>query len=164
MSGHKAPAAAPAAAEFAIVGFRISNTLSEHGSVSRGVCATDAAGHLTSIVETHGITAVEVGSGKKFSGDTIVSMNCWGFTPALFAGLDTQFREFLAARATEPKSEFYLPASVSNMIARGEATVRVLPTDSAWFGVTYREDKPRVQAALLELVAAGLYPARLWSL
>lgn len=164
MSGHKAPAAAPAAAEFAIVGFRISNTLSEHGSVSRGVCATDAAGHLTSIVETHGITAVEVGSGKKFSGDTIVSMNCWGFTPALFAGLDTQFREFLATRATEPKSEFYLPASVSNMIARGEATVRVLPTDSAWFGVTYREDKPRVQAALLELVAAGLYPARLWSL
>jgi hypothetical protein len=103
-----------------------------------------------------------VGPGKKFSGDTIVSMNCWGFTPALFAGLDTQFREFLATRGTEPKSEFYLPGSVSTMIARGETTVRVLPTESAWFGVTYRDDKPRVQAALLALVDAGLYPARLW--
>jgi NDP-sugar pyrophosphorylase family protein len=157
-----APASAAAASEFAIVGFRMANTLSENGAVSRGVCATDAAGHLASIVETHGITAAEVGPGKKFSGDTIVSMNCWGFTPALFAGLDTQFREFLATRGSEPKSEFYLPASVSTMIARGETTVRVLPTDSAWFGVTYREDKPRVQAALLALVQAGRYPARLW--
>jgi hypothetical protein len=163
MSGHKAPPTLVPVAEFAIVGFRIANTLSEHGSVSRGVCATDATGHLASIVETHGITAAEVGPERKFSGDTIVSMNCWGFTPALFSGLDTQFREFLATRANELKSEFYLPGSVSNMIARSEATVRVLPTDSAWFGVTYREDKPRVQAALLELVAAGLYPARLWS-
>ena len=158
-----APAQSAAADEFAIVGFRMANTLSENGAVSRGVCATDAAGHLASIVETHGITAAEVGPGKKFAGDTIVSMNCWGFTPALFAGLDTQFREFLATRGTEPKSEFYLPGSVSTMIDRGEATVRVLPTESAWFGVTYREDKPRVQAALLELVNAGLYPARLWS-
>jgi NDP-sugar pyrophosphorylase family protein len=159
-----APAKSAAADEFAIVGFRMANTLSENGAVSRGVCATDGAGHLASIVETHGITAAEVGPGKKFSGDTIVSMNCWGFTPALFAGLDAQFREFLAARGAEPKSEFYLPGSVSTMIGRGEATVRVLPTDSAWFGVTYREDKPRVQAALLELVQAGRYPARLWSL
>ena len=69
---------------------------------------------------------------------------------------------FLAARGTEPKSEFYLPGSVSAMIARGEAMVRVLPTDSAWFGITFREDKPRVQAALAELVQAGRYPARLW--
>lgn len=157
-----APAKSAAADEFAIVGFRMANTLSENGAVSRGVCATGGAGQLTSIVETHGITAAEVGPGKKFSGDTIVSMNCWGFTSALFAGLDAQFREFLAARGTEPKSEFYLPGSVSTMIGRGEATVRVLPTDSAWFGVTYREDKPRVQAALLELVQAGRYPARLW--
>lgn len=167
MSGHKAPPPAPpsAPAEFAIVGFRLSNTLSEHGAVSRGICATDAAGRLASIVETHGITAADVGPepGKKYSGDTLGSMNCWGFTPALFAGLDGQFREFLAARGTEPKSEFYLPGSVSAMIARGEAMVRVLPTDSAWFGITFRDDKPRVQAALAELVQAGRYPARLWS-
>ena len=166
MSGHKVPATVGPAKtlEFAIVGFRLAKTLSEHGAVSRGVCATNAVGRLASITETHGITAAEVGAepGKKFSGDTIVSMNCWGFTPELFAGLDVQFREFLTARGTEPKSEFYLPGSVSTMIARGETTVRVLPTDSAWFGITFREDKPRVQAALAELVLAGLYPARLW--
>lgn len=157
-------AAVAGPAEFAIVGFLISNTLSEHGAVSRGICATDAAGRLASIVETHGITAADVGPepGKKYSGDTIVSMNCWGFTPALFAGLDLQFREFLAARGTEAKSEFYLPGSVSTMIARGETTVRVLPTDSAWFGITFREDKPRVQAALAELVQAGRYPVKLF--
>lgn len=162
MSGHRPPVAA--LPEFAIVGFRLANTLSEHGAVSRGVCATDAAGRLASITETHGITSAEVGaeSGKKFSGETIVSMNCWGFTPALFAGLDAQFREFLAARGTEPKSEFYLPGSVSTMIALGQSTVRVLPTDSAWFGITFREDKPRVQAALLDLVRAGLYPEKLF--
>ena len=169
MSGHKAPSPLPPftsapATEFAIVGFRLANTLSEHGAVSRGVCTTDAAGHLASITETHGITAADVGvePGKKFSGDTLVSMNCWGFTPALFGGLDLQFREFLTARGGEPKSEFYLPGAVSTMIARSETTVRVLPTESAWFGITFRDDKPRVQAALAALVGAGLYPARLW--
>lgn len=158
-----APAAADAAAaRFAMVGFRLANTLSEHGVVSRGVSATAADGTLRSIVEHTGIAPADIGAGKKFSGEEIVSMNCWGFTPALFAGLDTQFREFLAARGTEPKAEFYLPAAVSTMIARGEAAVQVLPTDSAWFGVTYREDKPRVQAALAALVAAGRYPEKLW--
>ncbi len=157
-----APAKAETASAFAIVGFRMANTLSEHGAVSRGLCATDETGYLTSIVETHGITAAEVGPGRRYAGETIVSMNCWGFTPNLFAGLDVQFREFLAARGTEPKAEFYLPGSVSTMIGRGEATVRMLPTESSWFGVTYREDKPRVQAALLALVEAGRYPARLW--
>ncbi len=166
MSGHKPPAPVGPAktSEFAIVGFRLANTLSEHGAVSRGICAADAVGRLASITETHGITAADVGAepGKKFSGDSTVSMNCWGFTPALFVGLDTQFRDFLAARGTEPKSEFYLPGAVSTMIARGETTVRVLPTESAWFGITFRDDKPRVQAALAALVGAGLYPARLW--
>jgi hypothetical protein len=166
MSGHKPPAPVGPAktSEFAIVGFRLANTLSEHGAVSRGICAADAVGRLASITETHGITAADVGAelGKKFSGETTVSMNCWGFTPALFVGLDTQFREFLAARGTEPKSEFYLPGAVSTMIARAETTVRVLPTESAWFGITFREDKPRVQAALAALVGAGRYPARLW--
>jgi NDP-sugar pyrophosphorylase family protein len=170
--------------EFAMVGFRLANTLSEHGLVSRGVCATEAGGALRSIVEHTGIAPAEVGAGRKFSGDETVSMNCWGFTPALFAGLDAQFREFLgsvgaaapsprseanrgegAAAPVKPdplKAEFYLPAAVSTMIARGEARVRVLPTESAWFGVTYREDKPRVQAAIADLVAAGRYPAQLW--
>ncbi|QYM79152.1 NTP transferase domain-containing protein [Horticoccus luteus] len=160
MSGHKAPPPEPA--EFAMVGFRLANTLSEHGAVSRGICAAGDDGKLRSIEEHTGILASEVGAGKKYGGSEIVSMNCWGFTPALFAGLDAQLREFLAARGGEAKSEFYLPAAVSTMIARGEATVRVLPTESAWFGVTYREDKPRVMAAIAALVAAGTYPAKLF--
>jgi hypothetical protein len=160
MSGHKAPAAQPA--EFAMVGFRLANTLSEHGAVSRGICAADPDGRLRSIEEHTGILASEVGAGKKYAGTEIASMNCWGFTPALFAGLDAQWREFLAARGGEAKAEFYLPAAVSTMIARGEATVRVLPTEGAWFGVTYREDKPRVMSAIAELVASGNYPAKLF--
>ncbi len=149
-------------AQFAMVGFRLANTLSEHGAVSRGVTTTDAAGALRSIVEQTGIAADEVGPGRKYSGDEIVSMNCWGFTPALLAGLDAQLRAFLAARGGEAKSEFYLPAAVSELIGRGEASVRVLPTESTWFGVTYREDKPRVQAAIAGLVQRGVYPARLF--
>ena len=150
--------------QFAMVGFRLAKTLSEHGAVSRGVCVADAAGALKSITEQTGILASEVGasSGKKFSGEELVSMNCWGFTPALFGVLDAQWREFLAARGGEAKAEFYLPGAVSEQIARGQASVRVLPTASAWFGVTYRDDKPRVTAAIAALVAAGKYPARLF--
>jgi NDP-sugar pyrophosphorylase family protein len=149
--------------KFAMVGFRLANTLSEHGAVSRGVSVADAAGELRSITEQTGILASEVGAGKKFSGDELVSMNCWGFTPALFPALDAQLREFLAARGGEAKVEFYLPAAVSDQIALGQASVGVLPTASAWFGVTYREDKPRVTAAIGDLVSRGVYPASLWS-
>jgi NDP-sugar pyrophosphorylase family protein len=151
-------------AQAAMVGFRLANTLSEHGAVSRGVCVADAAGALRSITEQTGILASDIGAGpgRKFSGDELVSMNCWGFTPALFAALDAQLREFLAARSGDAKAEFYLPAAVSEQIARGLASVRVLPTAGAWFGVTYREDKPRVTAAIAELVRRGVYPENLW--
>ena len=91
--------------QFAMVGFRMANTLSEHGAVSRGVTRVAAEGMLGSIVETHGITAEEIGPGKKYSGAEFVSMNCWGFTPALFAGLGGQFQEFLRARRGEPLPE-----------------------------------------------------------
>ncbi len=160
LAGFLAAAHGPA---FAMVGFTLANTLSEHGSVARGICSADAEGALRSIVETTDIHAADVGPGGRFTGAEIASMNCWGFTPALFDGLETQLREFLARHASESKKEFYLPASVSAMIARGEATVRVLPTVSTWFGITYREDKPRVEAAIAGLVAAGHYPARLFS-
>lgn len=153
---------AGAAAQFALVGFQLANTLSEHGAVSRGVCGVDTGGVLRSIVEQTNIVPADVGPGKKFTGAEIVSMNCWGFSRALFSRLDTQFREFLRARGAEEKAEFYLPAAVSSMIERGEAAVQVLPTAAAWFGVTYREDKPRVQAAIAELVRRGAYPARLF--
>lgn len=160
MSGHRTPRTV--AAQFAMVGFRLANTLSEHGSVSRGVCTTDAEGRLQAIVEQTGITPAAVGAGKKYSGEEIVSMNCWGFTPALFAGLDAQLRTFLAERGREAKSEFYLPAAVSTMIGFGTADVKVLPTSATWFGVTYREDRPRTVAALAELVEAGHYPSKLF--
>lgn len=164
-------AAAAQPARFAMVGFRLANTLSEHGTVSRGVCAVDPQGALAGIVEQTSIASADVGPGRTLSGTEIVSMNCWGFTPALFASLEQQLREFLtdvlASRTGEAsgkaaKAEFYLPAAVSTMIARREATVAVLPTDSSWFGVTYREDKPRVSAAIAELIRSGAYPAKLF--
>lgn len=161
MSGHRTPRTL--AAQFAMVGFKLANTLSEHGAVSRGICTADAHGQLQSIVEQTGILASEVGgTGRKYTGDEIASMNCWGFTPALFPALDQQLRDFLGTHGREAKSEFYLPAAVSAMIGRSEATVKVLPTGSNWFGVTYREDKPRVVAAIAALVQAGHYPARLF--
>jgi hypothetical protein len=155
-------ASSPSRLEFGMVGFRLANTLSEHGAVSRGVCVSSGNGLLESITERVGILATDVGPGRTFSGNEIVSMNCWGFTPALFKGLDDQFREFLTVNAGDLKAEFYLPAAVSTMIGRGLATVRVLPTEASWFGVTYRDDKPRVVAALAELVARGIYPAKLF--
>ncbi len=160
MSGHRTPRTL--AAQFAMVGFKLAHTLSEHGAVSRGICTADAKGQLESIVEQTGILASEVGAGQKYTGTEIASMNCWGFTPALFSALDQQLREFLSAHGTQPKSEFYLPAAVSTMVSRHEAAVTVLPTESSWFGVTYREDKPRVVAALAALVQAEKYPAKLF--
>jgi hypothetical protein len=160
MSGHRVPRTV--AAQFAMVGFRLANTLSEHGAVARGICVAGADGLLTSIVEHTGILPEEIGAGKKYAGAEIASLNCWAFTPALFAALDRQFGAFLAEKGGDAKAEFYLPAAVSAMIASHEATVRVLPTESAWFGVTYREDKPRVVAAIAELVRNGKYSARLF--
>jgi choline kinase len=159
-SGHKAPPTV--VADFAMVGFRLANTLSEHGAVSRGVCVADPSGALRSITEQTGILASDVGAAKRFSGAELVSMNCWGFTPALFGALDAQLGGFLAAHGSDAKVEFYLPAAVSEQITRGSASVRVLPTASAWFGVTYREDKPRVTAAIAALVRRGVYPAKLF--
>jgi len=149
-------------AQAAMVGFQLAKTLSENGAVSRGVCDVAVDGGLRGVTEHTGILPAEVGLGRKFADETIVSMNCWGFTPALFAGLERQLAAFLAARGGDAKAEFYLPAAVSELIARHEAEVRVLPTGAAWFGVTYREDKPRVQAALATLVASGEYPHQLF--
>jgi hypothetical protein len=154
------PASSPAT--FAIVGFRLANTLSEHGAVSRGICTAAGNARLLSITERSGILPTDVGVGKTLTGDETVSMNCWGFHPALFDGLDAQFREFLGAQRDSSQSEFYLPAAVSTMIARAEAEVVLLPTDASWFGVTYREDKPRVVAALSSLIDRGAYPAKLF--
>jgi UTP-glucose-1-phosphate uridylyltransferase len=157
-----------AAPNFAMIGYRLANTLSENGAVSRGVCATGGDGYLAKVVEHTGIRREEVaavsgaGADKKYTGEETVSMNCWAFTPEFFTGLNEQFEAFLEARGHEMKSEFYLPEAVSEQVAEGLVTVEVRPTSANWFGVTYREDKPRVQAALAGLVASGEYPAALF--
>jgi NDP-sugar pyrophosphorylase family protein len=146
---------------FAMVGFRLANTLSESGTVSRGVCRVEG-GRLVSITEERAVARADVGAGRRFSGDETVSMNFWGFTPAVFGGLDAGLRAFLAASGSDPRAEFYLPAAVSGLVASGAATVDVIPSADTWFGVTYREDRPLVEAAVRALVAGGAYPARLF--
>ena len=150
----------PGAARFALAGFRLADTLSEHGTVARGICAVDH-GRLRSIVERTAIARAAVGAGREYSGDEVVSMNCWAFTPALFPLLEARLAEFLRTRGGEPGAEFYLPSAVSALIP-AEAEIAVLPAAGPWFGVTYREDRPRVAAALAGLVARGVYPARLF--
>lgn len=149
-------------ADHAMVGYRLGNTLSEMGAVSRGVCQVGADGLLREVVEHTGIERGEVGPGRRFSGEEIVSMNCWAFQPEFWPELDTQWRQFVARRWEEPKAEFYLPAAVSAAIESGRARVRVRSTVSTWFGVTYREDKPAVQARLAALAQAGEYPSPLF--
>ncbi|HEU5081214.1 MAG TPA: NTP transferase domain-containing protein [Opitutaceae bacterium] len=153
--------------EAAMVGFRLKNTLSESGAVSRGICQTDTAGKLLSVTERTGILPEQVGEGREFSPDTLVSMNCWGFTPALFRALEEEFAGFLTRELSQPataaKAEFYLPAAISNLIVRGRLVADVLPSESSWFGVTYKDDKPRVVASIRTLISAGLYPENLWA-
>ena len=165
----KSTAATPE--QFAMVGFQLDRTLSEHGTVARGLCQTDAAGFLTSVEE---LTAIEKqpggarnkeadGSYGQLSGKEIVSMNCWGFTPAALGGLRRLFKGFLDRYQSDPKAEFYLPTAVNALIQEGQARVKVLPTPSHWFGVTYREDRAVVVESIRALIRAGAYPERLWT-
>ena len=157
--------------DFAMVGFTLRNTLSEHGSVARGVCCADAQNVLESVTEIVGIekdgngakyTDVK-GNVQKFSGDEIVSMNLWGFTPSLFNHLQTQFAEFLKRHGNEEKSEFYIPAVVNALIASREERCKILRTPDPWLGVTYREDRPLVAEGIRRLIARGDYPEKLWT-
>jgi len=161
---------AAARPRFAMVGYRLDQTLSEHGSVARGVCDVDAAGRLVTVTEMTKIVRVAGGAENRedparpvaLTGAERVSMNLWGFTPELFTALEARFPAWLAAHAQNPKAEWYIPFVVDELVGEGAAEVQVLPTESAWFGVTYREDKPLVVAAVQRLVQAGEYPAKLW--
>lgn len=170
LAGFLKEAAPQTPEQFAMVGFQLNRTLSEHGTVARGLCQTDAGGFLTSVEE---LTAIERqadgarnkepdGSFRKLTGREIVSLNCWGFTPGLLGGLRRLFGEFLTRNAANLKAEFYLPTAVDVLIREGQARVKVLPTESHWFGVTYREDRPVVIENIRALVRAGEYPPRLW--
>ena len=157
--------------DYAMAGFVLRNTLSEFGSVARGVCRIAAGGYLESVTETTGIETAGAdaqytdGQGRThhLDGDAIVSMNLWGFGPSLFEHLRRQFGEFLKARAGEEKAEFYIPTVVNALVDAGRERCRMLPTPDAWFGVTHREDRPRVVQGIRALVTRGDYPERLWT-
>jgi len=152
--------------KYCMVGFRLENTLSERGAVSRGVCTKDAHDNLTSIVErTYIVRENNLIKYKddneqmmEIDGNTPVSMNMWGFTPDYFSHSETLFKTFLKEKGQELKSEFYLPFAVNSLIQSQTATVKVLLTTSQWFGVTYKEDKPTVVARLQQLHEEGVYP------
>ena len=156
--------------DYAMVGFVLRNTLSDFGFVTRGVCRVDAQNYLTHVVEMlkidrdGGCAKNTEADGKitKLTGDEAVSMNFWGFTPALFPQLRAKFADFLQKSGQEQKSECYIPATVGDLVTAGHAKVKVLRTNDSWFGVTYREDRPRVVESIRQLIARGDYPEKLW--
>ncbi|MBI2515411.1 MAG: nucleotidyltransferase [Opitutae bacterium] len=170
LARHFAATAGAARPAYALVGYPLRQTLSEHGTVSRGLCATDSAGRLQHITEVTKIEKTATGARyidaqgvmREFTGEEIVSVNFWGFTPAVLPQLERLFIDFLQRSGADPKAEFYLPTALSALNERGEAEIALLRSEDAWFGITYREDLPASQAAVRALVAAGRYPAPLW--
>jgi dTDP-glucose pyrophosphorylase len=156
---------------YSMVGFILRNTLSENGTVARGICRVDANRKLTNIVEMlkiekAGSAARNIEDAAKpvaLSADEFCSMNMWGFTPTLFNHLRDEFPKFLKEFGQQEKSEFLIPSVVNTLVQAGKASVEVLPTASHWFGVTYKEDRPAVIASIRALIDKGDYPARLWA-
>ncbi len=152
-----------------MVGYRLKNTLSPHGSVSRGVCEItdgylDEVNERTEIITNAEGTVqfIEDGTATDMTGDEIVSMNFWGFAPEFFQTLEEKFIEFLQAKGGELKSEWYIPDIVTRMMGNGETRIRILSSDAQWFGVTYPEDRPAVVEALQKMHDQGTYPSKLW--
>lgn len=157
--------------EHCLIGYRLRNTLSEHGYVSRGVCDVSPEGLLQNVTERTHIYRTsdqaivyqdQEGKEVALSGDETVSMNLMGFTPEVFPVFERCFTEFIHEHGRQPKKEFYLPAVVNELITTGEASVQVVPTPDHWFGVTYPEDKAIAQRKLQALVEQGVYPENLW--
>ena len=155
--------------KYGMVGYILNNTLSENGSVSRGVCSVNEHGNLAEVNERTSIAKVDNeiqyqdANGSHFLPDnTIVSMNFWGFHPSLFDYLKVRFKEFVKETANNPKSEFFIPLPVDEMIKKGLMELKVMESNDKWYGVTYQEDKPIVQAAFKNLIEKGVYPNPLW--
>ncbi len=156
--------------EYCMVGFNIGNTLSENGGVSRGLCTVNADGFLTDVTECHGIERkdgkiVHILDGKEeaFPEDAYVSMNLWGFTPDYFDYSEKAFVDFLNAHSKELKSEFYIPTVVNNLIKDNTISLKVIPTPSKWFGVTYAADRQATVDMFRKLTDEGVYPSPLFS-
>lgn len=155
---------------YCIVGYKLGNTLSDHGHVNRGVCKADTDGFLSHIVETRQIEKTNDGAtapgpdGKliHFTGNEIVSMNLWGFKPSCYDFLGKEFRNFINNYGMDLKSELDIPTSVDKFVKNGEITIKILMSDERWFGVTYREDKPFVVESIKKMIRKGVYPARIY--
>ena len=156
--------------KYCMVGYRVGNTLSESGTVARGVCETDENDNLTGVVERTQVKRIEgkvsyqedSGSWVSIEDNTPVSMNMWGFTPDYFKYSDEYFIKFLKDNQDNIKAEFFIPLLVNELIVNKKVTVKVLDTPSKWFGVTYAEDRPTVVSKLKELTEKGVYPTPLW--
>jgi hypothetical protein len=156
---------------YSLMGFQIDRTLSDYGSVSRGVCKVDGNDNMIEINERTevyfkdgGKVAYKDTTGEhELPTDTRVSMNFWGFTPAIFEQSEPMFKRFVEANESNPKAEFFIPLVADELIKSGKAQFKVIPTSSKWFGVTYKEDKPIVQKSISELVENGTYPSNLWA-
>ena len=167
---HYLQALPPQAKTYAMVGFRLVNTLSDHGSVTRGICEVDAHHMLNSVAERFKIEKTEGGARYEnehgqwvaLQGHEIASMNMFGFTPTLFGFLDEKFPMFLKKETGHPEAEFMMPAIINELIHERKITMRVLATPEKWFGITYKEDKPFVAAGIRRLIETGVYPEKLW--
>ena len=155
--------------QYSMVGYRLDKTLSDHGSVSRGLCVTDKNQNLIDIDELTKITKTATGveyqkneESFRLNGDETVSMNFWGFHPNLFQHLEEGFIDFLEKEGNELKSEFFIPFHVDDLIKAGKIKAKVLTCNSSWFGVTYKEDKPMVVSQINALISKGKYPQKLW--
>ena len=155
--------------KYCMVGYEVSKTLSENGTVSRGVCTVDDEGNLRGMVERTKIERVngtivfhDLGTDEPLAENTPVSMNLFGFTPDYFRHSEAYFKEFLKDNIENLRSEFFIPLMVNKVISEGTATMRVLSTSAKWFGVTYKEDKPQLMQKIEELIEEGVYPRNLW--
>lgn len=155
---------------YCIVGYKMGNTLSDHGHVNRGVCRVDDRGFLVNIVETRQIEKTPSGAqapgqdGKmqQFTGNEVVSMNLWGFKSSCFDFLGREFREFIDKHGMDLKSELDIPTSIDRFVKNGEITIKILMSNERWFGVTYREDKPFVVESIGEMIRRGVYPETIY--
>jgi dTDP-glucose pyrophosphorylase len=155
---------------YSIIGYELLKTLSDHGTVNRGVCEVDSDHNLVSVVERLNVSQVgdkivcnDEHLPKELPLDTHVSMNFWCFHPSVFDYTKQVFKEFLSDNSSNPKAEFFIPIVADKYIKDGEGVIKVIPTSSKWFGVTYKEDAPMVKESLMKLINAGEYPTSLWA-
>jgi len=153
-----------------MLGYVLDNTLSEHGTVNRGVCEVTEDGNLVEVIErtkiadVNGTVQYNVGEdgGAELNPKASVSMNYWGFHPSIFAEIEQGLHAFMKAHSQDPKAEYYIPNIVTDLINNGTMVVKVIPTTDTWFGVTYKEDKPMAVAAIAKQIENGVYPTPLW--